>query len=760
MLRKISESVQPITMGQHTTAPVPTPRGPEQNQQLSAIKDKVAKAVSESGDLVKALECVGAMYGIPSTNIISDPAATGIRVVNDNIIAPPIEKPISQIKPIMAAIGSVLDYISQRIDDKLNEYHHNNIQQGRIEDSMANANPNKGKVVGRYVDDEGGEILAYDSGAVDMPNTPAARTKVSELRANNTIPSYTLPGVTSPSYFSEDEEDISAGVDMDATSDESSESEEFEETDIAEEIQESAYHLRMVSKFNNTTHLGYDMLQKHGFDFIKPIDSFIQESKTEDDSDDNKKKKNKVHASDIKHMKFDNKEILKAVKYFNEARDDQDHAKNGSMDIEAFINNPNYEKAIECLNKQFDCRINLRFFKTRDGKYENAGTLIYNDLKKKLTVSKSKGFQLGGLPISIEVHNHYFENSAPEDIELFGQNMVSTICHEIFHNIASVLRKENARVGMSLTMTLNIASNAKTIKDRRIIITNYVNTLEDVCGSKIVNHIAKRKLVKQLMTLTTVQDNEALVQQIQKSAGKDKDSSEKYIDNLIKKYKKITRENKPRITRYIFPVVAAAASITSCILMPVSDVLFIARMAFSAMMGMGIIARLSLDTSLISLQKQYSKMNLYEEYYCDLFAGMYKLPKFFFIGPSKKKYVSNDFSDEKISELAVLEKEFFESIFCKYPTDLERTHAGVKIAKNLLKDKDLDQSTRKYCQWIVDNFSNMKNSNIDEIYNRTTFDPKEADDLDKHLEDLIKDNNIVLTESFKQWLNSDEIINQ
>ena len=86
---------------------------------------------------------------------------------------------------------------------------------------------------------------------------------------------------------------------------------------------------------------------------------------------------------------------------------------------------------------------------------------------------------------------------------------------------------------------------------------------------------------------------------------------------------------------------------------------------------------------------------------------------------------------------------------------MERTYAAVKIARNLLKDeKNLDPAVRKYAQWIIDNFSNLEKANIDKIYNKTTFDPKEAEDLDKHLQELIKDNNVVLTESFVTWMNS------
>lgn len=736
---------QPSTTATSIQATQPTPSTPSNDAAVkakaNAVQQKVAKAVSESADLITALECVGAMYGIPSTNIIADPNATGIRIQNDNIIAPPIEAK-NQTKPIIQAVGGVLDYISQRIDDKLNDYQMGNIEQGRIDTAIKNANPAKGKCIGRYEDDEGGEILAYDTGLVDMPNTPAAIAKVEELRASNTIPTYVPGGSSAPQeYFNDEDEEA---IDMDASADDiaGDVTSNAEVNDIAENIQESAYHVNMCSKMGNTTHLGYDLLRKHGFDFVKPIDSIVMESKTEEDD-----KKKKVRTSDIKYMKFDNKAILKAVDYFNAARENQENAK--QMNLTEFVHDPNFEKAIDCLNKQFDCRINLRFIQTKPGRYENAATQTFNDIKKKMSISKSKGFQLGGLPIDIFIYNHYLESSAPNDIELFGQNMVSTLCHEIFHNIASVLRHANATAGMSLAMTLNLAAAAKTPEEKRVIITNYVDTIDELSGNNLINKAAKKRMVKQLTTLAAVDGNP----KVMRSVG----DADKYADQMIKAYKKAISRATPSKAKYAFPVVITAAGVLAACLGGGEIALFggLAAAGVGAMMGIGM---LTIDLDEIEMMKKYGSAKLYEEYYCDLFAAMYKLPKFFFIGPSKNKYVANDFSTDKLTELAKLEGDFAKAIYSKYPTDLERTHAGVKVAKQLLEQKNLEPQVKKYCQWIVDNFSNVNHANIDTIYNKTTFDPKEAENLDKHLEDIIKDNNVTLTESFQQWVNNNEEI--
>jgi len=729
------------------------------NPKNNAVQ-KVTKAVSECGDLISALECVGAMYGIPPSNIIADDTATSIRVVNDNIIAPPMKKSIGNTKAIVCAIGGVLDYISQRIDDKLSEYQLDCIAKGNETDAIANANPAKGKCIGRYIASDGSEILAYDTGLVDMPNSPAAAMKVKELRMSNVIPNIDLdnPLMRKPSYFS-DEDDITNGVDMNASPDVPADT--IGATDIgdtnnmANNIQESCRYIDLIDRFNGTTNLGYELLKKQGFDYVKPIQSIVQEA------DDNSKRP-RIKPEEIKHMKFDNTNIQKAIEFFNAARDEQSDVKNGKMDIDKFINSKNYQNGINCLNKQFNTRINLRWFDIKNEATPMVGTSVMNDIKNKLTISKSKGFQLGGLPIDIVCDKHAFENMAPNDLEIFGQNMVSIICHEIFHNIACVMRRETATTGLSLMATLNLASNTKTVKDRRIIISNYVNSLDEQYKGKLINKIAKKQMIKNLMALASIQDDEKLVKEfrnVSKAKSKNNDS-DTYIDNLIKKYKKEVKKHKAghKAGRLVLELVATAGSIVISSILPAgTSTLITSTVGFATWyFGLIFITEAITDVAMIGIHKKYSQINLYEEYYCDLFAGMYQLPIKFFVGISKKKYTPNDFDKEKVNELAMLEKEYYQAIMSSYPTTMERSYAGVKIAKKLLENKDLDSETRKYCQWIVDNFSSLETTQIEEIYNKTTFNPKEADDLDKHLEELINDNEVVLTESFIMWLNSDK----
>ena len=711
----------------------------------------VESTIESSPDLVSALESVGAMYCIPSSKIMADNSLNKIKVVNDCMVAPPIKNCKGNTKAIMCAIGSVLDYISQRVDEKLDEYQHCMIEKGKTEEVVNRASdPNKGTVIGRYVDPNGDEILVYDSGIVDKANTKEANDMVDKLREDMKIPEYNPITKQKPEYFS-DEDDITNGVDMDADQVEVPINQEETTHDIAKAIGESATHLEWISKFGNTTHLGYDLLQSQGFTYVKPMESMYQEA------DDNK---NKISPADIKYMKFDNKEIINAINYMNAARAEQKEAKNKDVDIKKLVNSPNWTKAINCLNKQFDATINVRFFKSKD---ENAMTQMYDDIKHNLRISKSKGFQLNGLPIDINILGNISKWTS-EDQSIFGQSIVSIMLHEIFHNISLVMKGMTAWTKDTLGIALATASAAKTGRERRIIITNYVNTLDAIEGMKL-SRLQKRALVKHLCIIASANKLDGIVAGFKnKKKNKKQDENTKIdpneeVDKLIKRYEKVIKLTKPGgIKAYIGDGVIAALGVMDLIYDPfkVGSIAGVFAVSFGFVKMMSDIAY---DTTFTALQHNYAKKKNYEEFYCDMFAAMYQLPVRFFIN-FKPGVVPNKVDKDKLDKLTKLDREVSKLLMTRYPSTMERNHAGVRAAKKLLEDKDLDPAIKKYCQWIVDNYSSVLNTDIDEIYNSNVFDPKTAEDLDKHLEKLIKDHGIVLTESLTWILDNTDIISE
>lgn len=692
-------------------------------------KSKVEKIVSESEDIITALEAIGPMYGIPSTNMLEDATIQSIKVVDDHIIAPSGVKPTT--KPIMCAIGAVLDHISQRVDEKVNQFQADNIQKGKLEEHIRrDANPAKGTVIGRYEDSNGDEILAYDSGLVDMANTKEAQQKVAELRSQGVLPEYKPTPITASKvpYFTADD-DISV---------EEPKSEIFDDSDkicLSEKIHESAQIIDWIAHYHDTTHLGYDMLQEQGFDFVKPVDSVVLESA---------KKSKEVKLADIKHMKFDNSHILKAVKLFNAARAEQPEVGRGDFDRRKFINSPNYQKAIKELEAQFDCHITLKWLQN-DELYDNAYTeiydrnyMVYNDI----TVSKSKGFQLHGLPIAIFVWNDMIDSNMTKktDQGLFGQFMCSILCHEIFHNIAAALRYANTTFNFTISTAMSLATSTSNAKNRRIIFEKFVKTLSGQ-GLKL-NGIQKKKLVRDLCYISAIAHNK---KQLEKIKGKldtvgESGAANHEIDEYIKLLEKYDKMYTKMKKNHEF---AKKHPIAYGILYTVGMLLTFTIVG--AIVGIPI-CLLTADI-LGKDYDDYMKSVNKEEYYCDLFAASYQLPVAFTLGLNNREYASNQISKDRLQKLTTLERNINEFMQGTYPTLPERNYAGVKVAKTLLDSKTkLDPAIKEYCEWIVANHSNILDTDISTKYSTVTFNPEEANDLDEHIQNLIDNNDIAITE--------------
>jgi hypothetical protein len=130
-----------------------------------------------------------------------------------------------------------------------------------------------------------------------------------------------------------------------------------------------------------------------------------------------------------------------------------------------------------------------------------------------------------------------------------------------------------------------------------------------------------------------------------------------------------------------------------------------------------------------------------EEFYCDLFAAMYKLPGTFFptFGFSDKRITANEGSPDLIRKLAQVQMEYDRNMMTKYPTDMERNHLAVTAARKILAaDKQLDPAIKEYLNWVVDHYSSVvDDTDIKTNYNAGTFDPEAAEDLDGMIQTFI-----------------------
>lgn len=479
---------------------------------------------------------------------------------------------------------------------------------------------------------------------------------------------------------------------------------------------------------------------------------------------------NKLKSSDIKFLNFDNTNILKAVKCFNKARSKQPERDRGNIDINKLIIDPDWNQGIRYIEQQFDCHLMIRFYESKHNKKASFSTSINSNIKPNITISKSKGFQLHGMPIDIEIRNHGLDLDTPNDITLFGQSVVAAILHEIFHNIAYVLTLNNIIMNASLQTTMEVARGMKRGKDRRLLFSKYVDTLEDFSDIKI-NKKNKHILIKDLSVLSTFNNIEDI------STYQNIINANNYsdIDKLIKAYEKRISEGKRKqnvktAKNIINIIITACLGIIGHLLL---DAFSIKGLAVYLLYGLTATAigaetiHIKRDISFDNQIKERYENSIYQqEYYCDMFAAMYKLPVTLMTRISSKRagksYTANQIPDEKLNKLIELDRTLKIQTRQKYPSTYERNFAAVKVAKQLLSSDDieLDNSIKEYLQWIVDNYSKLLDTNIENDYNKTTFDPSIAEDLDKYLDTLINQNNIKITECFKYFSDNNNFINE
>jgi hypothetical protein len=705
-------------------------------------KNHIEKTINESKDLITALEAVGAMYGIPASHILQDDSQQSIKVVNDTIIAPNRNNPNANTQSIVCAIGSVLDYISQRIDDKLDTFQIDAIDKDKLDTAKATSDPNKGEVIKRVETDEGDEIIVYDSGIIDRPMTRSALLKVAELKRKGEIPDKNeIPSIKNDtdSYFS-DADDI--------TVDTTPSTPEPVETNVSESVGISDSLLDVITEYDNTTHLGYDIFSEMGFD-IKPTDSdFYQEAV--------KRKTKAIKPSDIKHLKFDNKHIINAVKYFNKARAEQDNVKFAKdLDIKKFVSSPNYSKAVHELEAQFDCHLSYKWIKDDKGT-ENAGTVVVDvneEYKSPVTISKSKGFQLHGLGIWIEVWNYGLLSFAPVDMSIFGQAIVSVTLHEIFHNIASQIRSVTDSFLLNTATTMTLLVSSRSAKNKRMIINKYLDTAAKN-GTLKLNPIKRIAFIKYMMLLSSMKTDSEIKRVVDTTCKTELSESE--IDKTIEMYTKTYNKYRKKLYKETNPIPSIAGMVAG-VLMGITGIsagiglINVAGIISFALGGIVTATKISYSTMIDNLKKMYKEGVAFEESWCDMFAGIYNYPVTFYVQSGKKNgddYTPNMVKDKsKLNELAALEKKIFEMLLIHYPTNSERNHAAAKLAENALKQKGIDPATRKYLTWVKDNFSSMLDTDIENEKPNQTYDPNRANDVDKHIQDIIDQGNVQVTES-------------
>lgn len=448
----------------------------------------------------------------------------------------------------------------------------------------------------------------------------------------------------------------------------------------------------------------------------------------------------------LSYLKFDNTHIISAIKHFNAAR-----AKFGKNDSKVSMiklaHTDEFKAGVKDLETQFQCKI---LMSSIAGVFFGSATIPTPILHfKKITISKSKGFQLNGMPMLIFIGGSDHEKkliwSSPET---FGQSITAIILHEIWHNISIALHMKSSQI-VAATETIVNCPKKMTGKQRRVMITNYVETLVKYMDIKC-DKKKKKKMIKLLSTMTCVKLDKKALNKLKgdKEEFKDVDIDMKYIEETLRRSANIGANTKQT---NIFMIIAQIFSIIITIMGKNIDLK--SRISMTASALMNIITYGKRSKRLFGNEKDL------EEYNADLFAAMYQLPVSFKHILKKNAITPNEMSKKTLEVSSKLRKVSQTLMYDVHPGNDERNYASLQVAKNMLNSGvELDPEIRKYLEWIVNNFSSLDDMKLDEMYDDKLFNPEEANQLDDHLNKIIQSKRVVVTEYDIEFINSDDII--
>lgn len=479
-----------------------------------------------------------------------------------------------------------------------------------------------------------------------------------------------------------------------------------------------------------------------------------------------------VTSKELDCFKFENKHILKAIQYFNKSIstlpfddinkffDKKTARENGKLSVK----NPNplskqdklsiinkletyfrdtggyFIKAFDELAKQFKCFITVYI----SNKYGTGTIMRYTEItNEKLTISKSKGFQLENIKIEICVNVWQLLHLVPADPSLFGQAIVGIMLHEIYHNIARFIDQRNMQVQSIMKNVINQSANV--YNNAKSSIETFLSKFVSMFGISNSDFKNIDRVKRRLYVLSQIKSSSGGLRKFEEDlkTGDDKTNSDEELEDYIKQLK--TERNVIVIMK-----VGKALGIICMIIL--GAVGFVQGSAIAAASGAVCMVILSLKLLFKQLRTLLGlNVGLREEYYCDLFAAMYKLP--IHLHSYNREINLNKKNSEKVTEIRRIEQQISSLYGDVHPLTFDREVTSYKMAKQLLASGEkLDPEIKKYLQYIVKMHEGIENIKSPENEKQTQkLDPAKADDLRKSVKELAEKKGIAITESFIEY---------
>ena len=463
---------------------------------------------------------------------------------------------------------------------------------------------------------------------------------------------------------------------------------------------------------------------------------------------------------------FDSSHIIKAIRHFNKAFNELDFSNttyvadkkeqekgniNSSLKISPELvdqtrtkftaTNSHFMKGFEELEKQFDCSFSI-YTSPRSG----TGTAILKfppgQTINKITVSKKKGFQLGGLPIILNINIKQILDIIPPNKKIFGQTFTGIILHEIYHNIVHCIDLRNKNLHAIIKSTFSNTTDSK--------IKSLMNDFKNMFSIKD-RDFNEEKSMNRFKVLNAVKDNVGAMKQFENDIknNTDKTDSEKELDEYINKLRTV---NKVLSVRKASTIVAVGCSI---LLAGLGFVFGSSLAVAGGVVCLAIMALSMLKKKVLSLFSV--SVGVQEEYFCDLFAAMYKLP--IHLTSYNRQIALNKKHRDKVNEIRNRTNKISDDVHDPHPTTFDREMVSYQMAKQMLESKTpMKKEIKRYLKYIVDIHEGMEDMDNPHTRNQARkLDPEAAKDLQRTLNDFVRKSGVTVTESYLTFEMLDEM---
>ena len=399
-----------------------------------------------------------------------------------------------------------------------------------------------------------------------------------------------------------------------------------------------------------------------------------------------------------------------------------------------------FEKGFKELEKQFDC--NFQIYLSHASGTGTALTKFPKDAPvSKITISKKKGFQLGGLNIIINVNPTQILQIVPSNRKLFGQTLTAILLHEIYHNIVHSVDIRNRNLHNDIKRTFSgIGSNEnKASIDSKV--NGLISRFKSAFSIKDMEFNEDRSK-NRFYVLSKIKDNPNALKKFENDIKEnvDKTNSEKELDDYIKTLSMIKTVTGLR------KGVRMVATACAILLAGLGFVFGSSLMAASGIIYLAIVALSMLIKKVLSLFSV--SVGVQEEYFCDLFAAMYNLP--IHITSFKRQIQLNKVNKEKVSKANKLNSKIYDNVKDVHPLTYDRELVSYQMAKQILDSgKHLKPEIKRYLKYIVSQNEGIDDMDVSHTKRQEKqLDPEAAKDLQKTIDDFVRKTGVTVTESF------------